>query len=94
MVLEILRELVPGREVRVFGSRARGTARKHSDLDLLVLGSEPLGFMVVGGLIDAFQESDLPMRVDVTDRASVSPSFLAHIDALPQVVIQPAARVD
>ncbi len=31
-----IRAAIPGAEVRVFGSRARGTERPDSDLDLLV----------------------------------------------------------
>jgi len=31
-----IEEAIPGAEVRLFGSRARGTARPDSDLDLLV----------------------------------------------------------
>ena len=32
-----IQEAIPGAEVRLFGSRARGTARPDSDLDLLVV---------------------------------------------------------
>ncbi|MFO7630212.1 MAG: nucleotidyltransferase domain-containing protein [Prochlorococcaceae cyanobacterium] len=32
---------IPGADVRLFGSRARGTARPDSDLDLLVLAQKP-----------------------------------------------------
>lgn len=41
-VRAILVRRLPGIEVRVFGSRARGDARVMSDLDLLVLPPEPL----------------------------------------------------
>jgi predicted nucleotidyltransferase len=35
---------IPGAEVRLFGSRARGTARPDSDLDLLVTVPDALGW--------------------------------------------------
>ena len=42
MVEDILAALVPGCEVRAFGSRAAWTAKDHSDLDLAVVSEEPL----------------------------------------------------
>ena len=66
---------MPDREVWAFGSRATRTAKDHSDLDLAVIGDEPLAFGVLADLHDDFSESDLPYRVDVVDWAKVSQSF-------------------
>lgn len=41
IVKAILRKHVPDREVYYFGSRATGTAKKFSDLDLAVIGTTP-----------------------------------------------------
>jgi type I restriction enzyme S subunit len=76
----IARHLPAGVSVRVFGSRAKWTAKPHSDLDLALKGKEPLPRSVLGDLAEAFSESDLPFRVDVVDWHSVSPSFQAVID--------------
>jgi len=59
----------------VFGSRARGDARPTSDLDLVIWTDEPLPAIVLARLKDDLRESDLPFRVDVLDRADLSPSF-------------------
>lgn len=67
LVHSILALHVPGAEVRAFGSRVSGTARPYSDLDLLVRDVQPLSLRTIDDLIDAFQESDLPFRVDVVD---------------------------
>lgn len=75
LVLDILRRHVPDREVWAFGSRARGTARATSDLDLCILGDTPLGFKLLGRLRDAFSESNLPYKVDVVDWATTGASF-------------------
>jgi predicted nucleotidyltransferase len=87
-VQAILRRIVPNREVRVFGSRARGQAKPYSDLDLVVMGDTPLSLGTLGLLTEAFAESDLPWRVDVVDWASTSKEFRQHISnhSLPLTV--------
>jgi len=76
----IARHLPGGVLVRVFGSRAKWSAKPHSDLDLAVKGKGPLPGAVLGDLAEAFSESDLPFRVDVVDWHSVAPSFQAVVD--------------
>lgn len=76
----IARHLPAGVCVRVFGSRAKWTAKPHSDLDLALKGKEPLPRSVLGDLAEAFSESDLPFRVDIVDWHNVAPSFQAVID--------------
>lgn len=79
LVLAILRRHVAGVEVRAFGSRANGHARRASDLDLLLMTKAPLEPVVLARLKDDLTESDLPFRVDVLDAADVGASFLATI---------------
>jgi predicted nucleotidyltransferase len=64
-VKEILLRHVPDRQVRVFGSRITGKAKKFSDLDLVVMGENPLTLSLVSALAEDFTESDLPFKVDV-----------------------------
>ena len=71
----ILAEHVPECEVRAFGSRAAWTARDYSDLDLAIVGQRPLDWRTLGRLKEAFEESSLPMRVDVLDWHTISESF-------------------
>ncbi len=77
--LEIIRAImhrhVPERKVWAFGSRVTWTAKAYSDLDLVVLGDEPLDLGVLASLKEDFSESDLPWKVDVVDWASTSESF-------------------
>jgi type I restriction enzyme, S subunit len=81
IVHDILSECLPaGVFVRVFGSRAKWTAKTHSDLDLALRGKERLPETVVAELAEAFSESDLPFNVDVVDWHGVSPSFQSVID--------------
>ncbi|MFT8542140.1 nucleotidyltransferase family protein [Acetobacter sp.] len=67
IVLRILNEIVPDREVRAFGSRVTGTAKPFSDLDLAIMGDEPLSLETRARLEESFSESDLPWKVDVLD---------------------------
>ncbi|MFP4171454.1 MAG: nucleotidyltransferase family protein [Candidatus Hydrogenedentota bacterium] len=81
LVRAILDAHVPGCEVWVHGSRAAGTAKPYSDLDLVIMGEAPLPVRTLARLENAFEESDVPFRVDVADWASLSESFRAAIEA-------------
>jgi predicted nucleotidyltransferase len=74
-VREILRAHVPHLQVRVFGSRAGGTPKPFSDLDLLILTQTPLDVRRSALLAEAFTESDLPFKVDVLDGGTIDPQM-------------------
>ncbi|MDR1308794.1 MAG: nucleotidyltransferase domain-containing protein [Deltaproteobacteria bacterium] len=80
-ILDILKAHAPTGEVWAFGSRQKGTHRKHSDLDLAVVGNGRQTLSVIGKLKEAFVDSTLPHRVDVLDYHAVLPSFREIIDA-------------
>lgn len=75
IVLSILNRHVPDRKVLAFGSRATWTAKDYSDLDLAILGDEPLSLDVTSALAEDFRESDLPFKVDLVDWASADETF-------------------
>jgi len=75
IVLRILNEIVPDRDVRAFGSRVTGKAKPFSDLDLAIMGDEPLPLETRAQLEEAFSASDLPWKVDVLDWAQVDIDF-------------------
>jgi predicted nucleotidyltransferase len=77
----ILSDFVPNCEVRAFGSRCDGTARKYSDLDLCLCGGEKLDWKLLANLKDALMESDLPFRVDLLDYHTIPEQFKKNIDA-------------
>ena len=91
IVERILAEHVPECEVRAFGSRANWTAKDYSDLDLAVVGDGLLDWRTLADLKEAFEESDLPMRVDVLDWYDISESFQRIIERR-YVVLQEMAR--
>ena len=75
MVKAILAQHFPECEVRAYGSRVTGNARKYSDLDISIVGEDKLDRHQLMDLRNAFDESDLPIRVDVHDWNNTSPSF-------------------
>ncbi|MBU6426172.1 MAG: nucleotidyltransferase domain-containing protein, partial [Rhodospirillales bacterium] len=74
----ILRAHVPGVKIWVFGSRAKGTTRRGSDLDLAISAVPPAA---KARLAEAFENAPLAYKVDIVDLATVSPEFRALIDA-------------
>ncbi len=75
IVCNILARHLPGREVLIFGSRATGRAKPHSDIDLVIMGDELLPVTTIRILRDAFDDSDLPFQVDLVEWAGTSEEF-------------------
>jgi predicted nucleotidyltransferase len=92
IVRDILRKHVPDREVWAFGSRAKRTAKRYSDLDLAVITDTPMSFEVSGALREDFSESDLPWRVDIVDWATTSEAFRRIIEQ-DKVVVQSGEKL-
>jgi type I restriction enzyme S subunit len=80
IVESILVEHLPGREIMVFGSRAKGTSTTTSDLDLCVMGDEKLSFEALSALKDAFSLSFLPYKVDIVEWSRLTPEFRGLIE--------------
>jgi len=68
------------------GSRVTGPAKRFSDLDLVVMGEEPLALRTLAELRDAFDDSDLPFSVDIVEWASASEPFRRVISTQAQLL--------
>ena len=79
-VKQILAGHVPHCKVVVYGSRASGSSKQYSDLDLAVIGESPMPVITIAKLKTAFSESQLPFKVDVLDWNGISPSFRKVIE--------------
>jgi uncharacterized protein len=86
IIKAILQRIAPDCEARAFGSRFKRTAKHYSDLDLAIVGSGKLPFKKISALRIAFEESDLPYRVDVLDWHSISPEFQKVIEQGYEVI--------
>ena len=63
-VLALREPHLPGTTAWVYGSRAKRTTRLQSDLDLVAFATSEQRRQV-GDLREAFEESNLPFRVDL-----------------------------
>jgi predicted nucleotidyltransferase len=88
IVSAIIRAHVPpGTPAWVFGSRATGSARRYSDLDLALEADRPINPDALATIATELSESDLPFKTDVLDLRTVEPHFRSLIE--PDMVALP-----
>jgi predicted nucleotidyltransferase len=77
IVKDILARYLPEHStVIIFGSRVRGTATSHSDLDLAIaIPHQEIDLSVLSKLRYAFDESRLPYKVDLADLNAIDAEF-------------------
>ena len=77
----LLREHVPDAEVWAYGSRVNGRSHDGSDLDLVIRGPglEPLSYEYLE-LVEALEQSNIPILVQVHDWARLPESFHREIE--------------
>ena len=78
---ELLRRYVPDAEVWAYGSRVTGASHDGSDLDLVLRSPtlEPLGDGYLD-LLDALEQSNIPILVQAHDWARLPESFHREIE--------------
>jgi predicted nucleotidyltransferase len=91
-VRAILEKHVPECEVWAFGSRVGSCSKRFSDLDLAVISTAELPTRRLALLAYAFEDSDLPIRVDVIDWQSTSPAFRQRIAEHHEIIYRPASK--
>ncbi|MEW5907625.1 MAG: nucleotidyltransferase domain-containing protein [Patescibacteria group bacterium] len=62
-------------KIFIFGSRAKGRARKFSDYDVGIIGKKEVPSEKMILIEEEFENSDLPYSVEVIDFAMVSDDF-------------------
>ncbi len=75
----------PSYRLFLFGSRATGTARRFSDVDVGIEGPKPVSSTILMNVQETLEESDIPFKVDVVDFSQTSDRFrlLAKKYSLP-----------
>ena len=95
IIVATLRQCALGGEVWAFGSRYEGSAcsndaAHYSDLDLAIVTADkrPLSMMELAKIQEAFDESELPYRVDILDYWGIQSEFRAVIDGGHEVIFR------
>ena len=91
-LLALLKRHLPNTTAWVYGSRVKWTARPQSDLDLVVF-TKPEQERRVSELREAFEESNLPFRVDLFVWDAVPKQFRKEIEAEHVVLVEREERV-
>ncbi|MDE0105209.1 MAG: nucleotidyltransferase domain-containing protein [Bryobacterales bacterium] len=91
VVLALLQEHLPHTEVWAYGSRVVGTSTDRSDLDLVAF-ARPDQLERIYDLREAFDESDLPFRVDLFVWDQIPDSFKARIRSEHTILASVQAR--
>lgn len=65
----------------LFGSRAKGTNRPFSDVDVCVVAEAVIPEAVLGAAKEQIQESSIPFKVDVVDIHAISDDFRSLIQS-------------
>ena len=90
-VLSLLKKHLTNTTVWVYGSRAKWTARPQSDLDMVVFATPEQNSQVFD-LREAFEESNLPFRVDLFVWDDVPERFRKRIEAEHVVLVEREER--
>jgi uncharacterized protein len=81
LVRAILKKNLPNVQAFVFGSRVSSFHKKHSDLDLALMPASPLDWRTMANIREAFEESLLPLRIDVIDWSVCTEDFKRQISS-------------
>jgi predicted nucleotidyltransferase len=69
------KEILAGRRVILFGSRASGKSRPRSDFDIGIEGEAPLNAASFAHLVDRLEKIDTLYRIDLVDMQTVPERF-------------------
>ena len=86
-LLALLKRHLPNTTAWVYGSRVKWTARPQSNLDLVIF-TKPEQDRRVSDLREAFEESNLPFRVDLFIWDAVPEQFQKQIEAEHVVLVE------
>lgn len=71
-IISLISALAPHAKIILFGSRARGTASKWSDIDIALEAHPPLPLELVDELASIFEATNIPYKIQIMDKHYVS----------------------
>ncbi len=70
-ILSVIQKFLPHAKVYLFGSRARGTHKEGSDVDLALDTGTKIDISTILDIKDAIYETTMPVFVDIVDMHSI-----------------------
>lgn len=80
-MLGVLKALFPDAKIFLFGSRARGTHTKFSDVDIAIDAGEKMPLTAIGEARDVMEALYIPYKVDMVDYHRIPEEMRKLIDA-------------
>ena len=91
-VVEIVSKYLPNCRVYLFGSRAKGTARKNSDFDIAVDCGSNIPFSVMAKIEGELEELPTLKSFDLVDLSLVSDDFRKMVERTGVVLYNGRAK--
>jgi len=79
-ILNTLKLLPKGCKAVAFGSRAYGTPKKYSDIDIALCSEEKIPLLTISIVNEQFENSNLPYLVDLVDIKTLPESFQEKVE--------------
>lgn len=77
------------RRVILYGSRAKGTFREGSDIDMTIVATSEFGFSELAKVSTLFYDSPLPYLVDISDFSKLTnQNLISHIERCGKVIYE------
>jgi predicted nucleotidyltransferase len=78
-----------GAQVYLYGSRAKGTSWKYSDIDLAIDAPQPLDLLLADRIRRTISAAGIPYRVDIVDlNGRLSPIFRENVDRCKVLIFE------
>lgn len=74
-IIALTSALFPNAKIYLYGSRARGTHRERSDIDIAIDDGKEIGLAEMGEVKEVLYASNVPYRLDVVDMHCI-PAYL------------------
>lgn len=78
-IIAIIRAVLPGVKIYLFGSRATGHFRERSDIDIALDGSKKLDRLDVMEIKDMLEASNIMLHFDILDICAVDEKMKENI---------------
>lgn len=78
-IIAIISALIPDATIYLFGSRARGTQSKWSDIDIALDAGHPISRFILGEVMSIFEASNILYKIQVVDINSVNEAMKTSI---------------